>query len=79
MVYVKLAEYPCKREAEIIRKEYSTMKKEYESPLCKIVTVEKKDIITTSPTTNKFVNYKTGVDGDYSGGAYVGWNSNLWG
>ena len=58
------------------------MRKEYESPLCKIVTVEKKDIITTSPTTNKFVNFGKGTNGDFDknyGGAYVGWDSNLWG
>ena len=54
------------------------MKKEYEAPFCKVVAVEKKDILTASPTTNNYVSANKGTSGGYGGGAYVGWNSGQW-
>ena len=55
------------------------MRKEYESPMCKVVTVEKKDILTLSVTS--FTKFAKGGDGDfdngYSGG-YIGWGSDKW-
>ena len=55
------------------------MKKEYEVPFCKVVSVEKKDILTASPTTSDYVSAnKKNEQGDYSGGAYIGWNSGQW-
>ena len=62
-----------------IRKEFPVMRKEYESPMCKVVTVEKKDILTLSVTS--FTKFARGTDGDfdngYSGG-YIGWGSDKW-
>ena len=47
------------------------MRKEYESPMCKVVTVEKKDILTLS-TTSAYRSFANGGDGnfdeDYRGG-----------
>ena len=50
------------------------MKKEYEVPFCRVVAVENKDILTASSTTTYQTAVKNNSQGDYSGGAYVGWN-----
>ena len=49
------------------------MKKEYEAPFCKVVTVEKKDILTGSQNTSDYKAAETGAVGDFSGGAFVHW------
>ena len=53
------------------------MRKEYESPMCKVVMVEKKDVLTMSDTTTFRSVDKTGGDGDFDHGykgGYVSWN-----
>ena len=50
------------------------MRKEYESPKCKVVLVDKKDVLTLS-TTKLFQGFKEGGNGNFDenyGGAYVG-------
>ena len=62
------------------RKEFPNMRKEYESPMCKVVMVEKKDVLTASVTTfTKFTPRTTGdFDSNDYGGAYIGWGSKKW-
>ena len=58
------------------------MRKEYETPFCKVVAVEKQDILTASPTTSNYAAANKGGAGNFDsnyGGAFVNWNSNLWG
>ena len=50
------------------------MKKEYEAPFCKVVIVEKKDILTNSSTSD-YKPAETKESGDFSGGAFVKWGS----
>ena len=56
------------------------MRKEYESPMCKVVMVEKKDVLTASITS--FTPFKTDsgsdMDSDGHSGAYIGWGSKKW-
>ena len=50
------------------------MRKVYESPECKVVLVEKKDVLTASVTTNLFAKFQNGGNGDFDenyGGAYI--------
>ena len=51
------------------------MRKEYESPKCKVVLIDKKDVLTLS-TTKLFQSFNKGTEGDFDGndygGAYVG-------
>ena len=57
------------------------MRKEYEAPFCKVVAVEKKDILTASPTTSTYVSANKGTSGSFDSeynGAYVNWNSDQW-
>lgn len=59
------------------RKEFPNMRKEYESPMCKVVMVEKKDVLTLSDTTTFRLVDKNGGDGNFDSnykGGYVGWN-----
>ena len=49
------------------------MKKEYEAPFCKVVTVESKDILTNSQNTSDYKAAATGESGDFSGGAFINW------
>ncbi len=51
------------------------MRKEYKAPFCKVVEVEKKDILTLSTTKNYVNATKNSGQGNYDGGAYIGWNS----
>ena len=51
------------------------MKKEYEAPFCKIVTVEKKDILTASDNTSDYAAAEKKDSGDFSGGAFVKWGN----
>ncbi|MBQ8441237.1 MAG: hypothetical protein IJX19_11285 [Clostridia bacterium] len=58
------------------------MRKEYESPMCKVVTVEKKDVLTASANTVGYRSVdKNGGAGNFDdqdhGNAYVGWNG-IW-
>ena len=59
------------------------MRKEYESPMCKVVTVEKKDILTLSDTTvyKSFRENAIDANGDFDNGyngGYIGWGSDKW-
>ena len=49
------------------------MKKEYEAPFCRVIIVERKDILTNS--TSKYQAAETQESGDFSGGAFVEWGN----
>ena len=58
------------------------MRKEYESPMCKVVMVEKKDVLTASITSFMPFNIQedgvSNMDSDGHSGAYIGWGSKKW-
>ena len=49
------------------------MRKEYEAPFCKVVAVDKQDILTTSTGAYQTAERNDTEVGGFEGGAFINW------